>query len=377
MTDPHLQGGGQVTYVNRLSRALTQLGHRVVVGCKTGSVLVRHAQGNACPVADQFTFKGGLRPCVWWRDIGHMQRYIRQERPDIIHVNGSQDHWISGLGNRLLGYPTCILRTRHNTYTVKNSFPNRVLNRSWTDYQIVVCDIVRRGLAQQPVFDAERMESIHNGVDPEAYAPDPQARERIRHDFGYDDTHVVCGIAARLVPAKGHEFFFRAAAQLTKQHPNMRVLVLGQGDLESALRQMVVELGIQDKVRFGGFRNDIAQCTQAFDIGVLPSVDCDTSSFSLKEEMAAEKPVVASDYGGLTEIVDNELEGLIVPAGTVEPLAQALHRLIEAPELRVRMGKAGRTRVLRDFSIDVFARRTEAAYYRALELHQMRRGAGV
>ena len=68
----------------------------------------------------------------------------------------------------------------------------------------------------------------------------------------------------------------------------------------------------------------MARCTQAFDIGIQPSIDCDTSSFSMKEQMAAEKPVIASDYGGLVEIITDGAEGLVAPTGTVEPLDDLL-----------------------------------------------------
>lgn len=113
-------------------------------------------------------------------------------------------------------------------------------------------------------------------------------------------------------------------------------------------------------------------CLQAIDIGVQPSIDCDTSSFSLKELMAAEKPVVASDYGGLTEIVTDGEDGLVVPAGTAEPLAEALRSLLRDRELRHKLGEAGRRRVLRDFTVQVFARRTLDAYHQALEVHRER-----
>lgn len=372
MTDPHLRGGGQVTYVTRLAGELTRLGHRVVIGCKTDSVLAALASEAGCAAHNRFIFKGGLRPRAWLHDLREAQCYIREQKPDILHVSGSQDHWVLALANRLLGRSTCLVRTRHNTYPVKDNWPNRLLNRAWTDYQIVVCDSVRRTLAEQPTFDGPRMCSIHNGVNPDQYRPDLEARQAARAEFGYSEGHVVCGIAARLVPAKGHEFLFKAAALLREAHPEIRLLLLGQGDLEPELRTLAKQLGIEDILTFAGFRTDMARCTQAFDIGVLPSIDCDTSSFSLKEEMAAEKPVVASDHGGLPEIVSDGQEGFVVPAGTVQPLAEALARLLDNPALRVTMGKAGRERALRDFSLRVFAERTAQAYYRALEIHRER-----
>ncbi len=371
MTDPHLRGGGQVRYVGNLARELTAMGHDVTIGCKPGSVLVDRAREAGCGVADRFAFRSGLRP-EWRRDILEARRCLLYDMPDIVHVSGSQDHWLFGGVNRLLGYATCLVRTRHNTYAVKSGLPNRILNRRWTDVQIVVCQTVCDDLARHPAFDAQRLFPIHNGVDAKLFKPDADARQKIREEFGYGENHVVCGIVARLVPAKGHDFLFQAVAQLKDRRPELRVLVLGQGDREAELQRLCADLDIAPLVRFAGFRDDMAACVQAIDIGAQPSVDCDTSSFSLKEQMAAEKPVVASDYGGLTEIVDDGVEGIVVPAGTVEPLADALERLLGDPELRAHMGVAGRRRVLRDFTVHAFASRTVEAYRRALEIHRER-----
>jgi len=363
LLDPHLRGGGQVRYVTNLARALTQRGHRVAIGCRPGSVLEASALEARCESLPAFAFRGGLRPRAWWRDIQAMRRYLREERPDVLHVSGSQDHWTAALANVLEGRPAVVVRTRHNTYVVANNFPNRLLNLRWTDFQIVVCDVVRRDLAATPVFDPARLCSIHNGVDAEEYAPDPEARRAVRAELGYGGEHFVLGVAARLVKDKGHEFLLRAVAEMVGEYPQLRVLLLGQGVLEESLRSLCRSLGIADKVQFAGFRDDVARCTQAFDAGVLTSIGCDTSSFSLKEEMAEEKPIIASDYGGLTEIVSDGAEGYIVPAGQVAPVAEALLRLLTlAPEARAAMGRAGRARVLREFTIQIFAARTEAVY---------------
>ena len=370
MTDPHLSGGGQIRYVINLASELTALGHQVTIGCKPNSLLARRTRENGREAHDRFIFRGGLRPRTWIHDLVEAKRYLRECHPDIIHVSGSQDHWICALANRSMGSPICLVRTRHNTYPVSGNLPNRLLNRTWTTYQIVVCEIVRRDLARNRAFDPARMCSIHNGVDAEAFKPDPEARAAARAEFGYTDDHLVCGIAARLTPAKGHQFLLKAITQLQPSHPHLRVLALGQGDLEEPLKQMARELGIVEKVHFAGFRDDMARCTQAFDLGIQPSIDCDTSSFSLKEQMAAAKPVIASDYGGLPEILTEGIEGRLVPAGAIEPLRDALRDLADQPNLRAEMGAAGRARVLRDFTVQVFAQQTVEAYRRALEIHR-------
>ncbi len=374
ITDPHLRGGGQVRYLSTLADGLVRLNCRVVIGCRPESVLVNHAAEAGAEAYNRFAFPGGLRLRRWRRDIATAMRYIRERRPDIVHVNGSEDHWTMALANTLLARPVPLLRTRHNTYVVNNNWPNRLLNRRLTDYQIVVCEAVRQSLARHPAFDAKRLCSIHNGVDPTVYEADPERRRQAREEFSCKDTDVVCGIVARLVPAKGHEYLFRAAALLKDSCPSLRILVFGQGELEKQLRLLASELGVAPMVRFLGFRNDVAYCIQAFDIGVQPSIDCDTSSFSMKEQMAAGIPLIASDYGGLGEIIADGVEGFLVPAGTVEPLADALRKLTDDAVLRMRLGEAGKLRVQAEFSSEVFVARTLETYRKVIAVHQGQKG---
>ncbi|MBN2307451.1 MAG: glycosyltransferase [Candidatus Hydrogenedentes bacterium] len=373
ITDPHLKGGGQVRYIANLARELTRLGHSIIVGCKPGSVLVDCGRQAGAPVHDRFRYRGGLRPRAWLHDLRAARAFIAREAPDILHANGSQDHWISALANRTLGAPVCMVRTRHNTYPVHDAWPNRLLNRHWTDYQIVVCETVRARLAQQRAFDAARMRSLHNGVDPAQFHPDPEARARARAAFGYTAEHVVLGMAARLVIAKGHRFLFEAAPTLRLEFPNLRILLLGQGVLENSLKQSVRDAGLDSIVTFAGFRDDMPVCIQAFDIGVQPSIDCEASSFSLMEQMATEKPIVTSDHGGSKEIVRDGLDGFVVPAGTVDPLADALRALIAEPGRRIAMGRSARERILSAFTLEQFAARTVDAYREALDICQHRR----
>lgn len=360
-------------YVTELAGELTRLGHVVYLGCKPESVLVDGARQAACRGSVHFAYRGGLRPRAWTGDMRRLARVVREISPDILHANGSQDHWISGLGNRLLGNPVCMVRTRHNTYAVGNSLPNRMLNLSWTDYQIAVCDAVLQLRIAKPTFDADRMCVIHNGVDPARYCADAERRAWARREFGYDDTHVVVGMAARLAEAKGHRFLFEAAALLKPRFPELRLLILGQGVLDQPLRDLARRLEIDSITHFGGFRTDIGSCIQAFDIGAQPSIDCEASSFSVMEQMATGIPIVASDHGGTKEIVRNGQDGCIVPQETVEPLAGALASLLGDPGQRRAMGQSARQRIESEFTLTLLAKRTLDAYDEALRVHAKRR----
>lgn len=374
ITDPHLKGGGQVRYVTKLARELGRLGHHVTIGCKRGSILEQGAVEAGCDAHASFHYKGGLRPRVWVEDIRTLQAFVREQAPDIFHANGSQDHWINGLANRLHSRKTCVVRTRHNTDPVKEHRLNRWLNRDWTDWQIAVCDAVREIRIQQPVFDSDRMETIHNGVDVKDFSADAEARQRVRTEFGYTSDHVVVGIAARLNIAKGHSYLFEAVQTLRDAHPELRVLILGQGELETELRADVQDRGLDDIAHFAGFRSDIGDCIQAFDVGALPSIATEASSFSLMEQMATSIPMIVSDHGGSKEICRDGKEGFVVPQGQAGPIATALKKLLSDESLRKQYGANARDRVATEFTLALLAQRTIEAYGRALDIHQQRQG---
>ncbi len=370
--DPHTEGGGQVTYCLSLVQALATEGHRPILCVRAGSRLEKRGRQMGVDVRPVFQFPRGLRLGGWLADARAFDALLRSEQPDVVHTNNSQDHWLAGLVRGVLRRSFCHVRTRHNTNAVRDSRFNRWVNQSLTDYQIVVCEQVRRTLAQQPVFDAQRLTTIHNGVDTQRFRPDAGARAHMRAHWGYAEDHVVLGIVARLVPAKGHEFLFEAVAQLRDRYPALRVLVLGTGPRELYLRRLAERLAITGITHFAGFHEEMAACVQAIDIGVQPSVDVETSSISAKEIMAAGKPVVASDYGGLPEVVRDRQDGFVVPARTVAPLASAIATLLDDAARRAAMGETARQQVCAVFSLDAFAQATVAAYQHARTLHAQR-----
>lgn len=365
LADAHTAGGGQVRYILNLTGGLLARGHAVHVACRGGSLLAQEAADLGASVHAVFQFRRGLRPAALVQDLAHAAGLLRREGIQVAHVNGSQDHWLFAIAARRERVP--LVRSRHNTNRVRASWPNRWLNRRWTGPQICVCAYTQQLLSgANAVVPPERLHVIHNGVDPALYAPDKRRRAAIRDELGYAQDEVVFGTAARLSRDKGHRFILEALASIREQVPQARALFLGAGPLREALEQQTADLGLGAAVRFAGFQNDMARWVHAFDVGVQPSVDVDTSSFSVKEQMACGIPVIVSDYGGLPEIVAPGAEGFVCPAGEARPLAEAMRQLALDVALRRGMGEEGRARVLREFTLDAFTGSTLAVYQQAL-----------
>lgn len=171
------------------------------------------------------------------------------------------------------------------------------------------------------------------------------------------------GSVARLDVGKGHEELLEAFAQLTSRFPHAKLLCVGDGPLRRHLETRIQRLGLTDRVRLLGQRDDVPRVTQVFDIAVLAS-HYEGMGRVLLEAQAAGKPVVATRAGGMPEIVKDGHTGYLVPVGDARALAQALERLMADDALRARMGQAAVEWVGSRFSQQRMCERIQALYER-------------
>ncbi|MEQ8766936.1 MAG: glycosyltransferase family 4 protein [Planctomycetota bacterium] len=370
LTDFHRVGGGQVEYVLSLADQLREAGHEPAVAARADSRLAAECRERRHRVYDAFYFSRGLRPLELWSDLRRASRLLRSGAVDLVHVNGSQDHWVFALARRRNRSKIPLIRTRHNTYRIRDNFTNRLLNRSLTTRTITVCEWVKTHRLIGPGFDGRPIDVIHNGVDLEHFVevePDPT----VRGEFSLPEDAVLIGVVARLVKEKGHRYLVEALGELVeKGRDRLHVLLIGEGTEGAAILEQAEALGVSDRLTFTGFRSDVRRLVSACDLGVLPSIGCDTSSIALKEMMAMRKPVVTTDHGGLPEIVDDGVNGFVVPAADGSALAAAIDRFLQDPGLARRLGVAAREKVEREFTRQLAFERTLESYRQALDAEQ-------
>jgi glycosyltransferase involved in cell wall biosynthesis len=208
---------------------------------------------------------------------------------------------------------------------------------------------------------------ILNGIDFDRVKPSgPEAATRIREDLGAPDAHLVL-VPARLHPEKGHGHLFRALPAL-RQTMKRRVLVLlaGVGSFEAAYRKELRALGCDDMVRFLGFRRDIADLMCAADLVVVPSV-AEAFGLVLAEALYLGRPVVATRAGGIPEIIDDGVDGVLVEPGDSAALAKAIANALDDPDRARVMAGRGRDKVAARFSFEGMTRAYEAVYQSLLE----------
>lgn len=264
---------------------------------------------------------------------------IGRARPDILHAHNPTMLQYGGLGRLVSGARLVV--------TDHGGRPHRTPRAAeWrrVDAAVAVSEVTaRRSLAA----DHLPIRVIHNGVEPAA----PGARAASRAALGLPDDAFVAVCVARLVAVKAHDVLLQAAARARGDAPVL--LLVGDGPERDELQRLAARLGLA-RVRFLGARADVGDILAAADVAVLASRD-EGLPLALLEAMAHGLPIVATTVGGVSELVREGLEGLLVPADDADALAAALGRVGGDAPLRQRLGDAAHHRVREDFSLDAAA----------------------
>ena len=184
----------------------------------------------------------------------------------------------------------------------------------------------------------DKLHIIHCGVEPERYAP------------GARPERPTLLFVGRLAAVKGVPVLFDALTSVVQKHPNVLLRLVGDGPERPALERRAEQMGLQDHVEFCGYKSqsEVAEALSGTDIFVLPSF-AEGVPVVLMEAMASQVPVVTSMVAGVPELVEDGVSGLLLPPGAVAPMVAALNTLLDDPDLRADMGRAGQAKVARDF----------------------------
>ncbi len=309
------------------------------------------------------------------RGITALFRLIREQRIDLIHshlyfpnIYGGLAGWlrsipvVSSLHN-LVYEPEILIDNKHFSVLKQRGF----LMADWLSVRlcrpvlIAVSDAIRKsGIANLGVREKDIV-TIHNGIDPEFFSNGGQSAGHLKRHLGIGDSDPVLLSVARMIALKGHRYLLQALPVIRKFFPMTQLVLVGGGPLEDQLKQLATQLGVRNGVHFVSSQGDVREFILACDVFVAPSLS-EGFGLSLVEAMALGRPCVASDTGGIPEIVEDEGSGILVPARDSERLATAVSRLLRDPELRVRMGRRGREIVETRFNIRDAVRRLEQLY---------------
>ena len=279
-------------------------------------------------------------------------RLIRQERPRIVHTHTSKAGFLGRWAAWLCRIPI-IVHTPHGHVFWGYFGPCRtrffIALERWTaritTKLVMLTEREKADHMRFRIAPEEKFSVIHSGVDLSRFRPDPARKAEIRSALEIPSESIVVATVGRLTAVKGQETLIRATAKCLRQGEKLYLLILGEGELRSNLEALSAELGIAEAVRFLGWRPDVASVINACDIFCLPSLN-EGMGKAIVEAMAMGKPVIASDVGGIPDLVIPEENGILVPPGDSNALAKAILNLRDHPEMSVKMGEQGREKAL-------------------------------
>jgi L-malate glycosyltransferase len=342
------RGGERQTLL--LAVAVQQVGVTSIVAAPRGSALYAEAEAAGLRVLP-LTVHG-----EW--DIAAataIRRAVRRMAVDIVHAHTSHAHGVSALA-LLGGGRTALMVTRRVDYPMRCNPLNRLkydrCDRFVAVSEKIVQNLVAGGIPQR------RIARIYDGIDRAKF--DRPALVGLKATLALPEATCGIGTVAALTREKGLDILLQAAHQVLQRHPHVCFVVVGGGTQADPLRDLTRALDIEERVVFTGERPDAEHLIPLFDIFVLPSRREGLGS-SLLDAMAAGVPIVAARTGGVPELVEDDVSGLLFPPGDADALASHIGTLVEDESMRARLAAGGRERVGR-FDISSIAEQTWQVY---------------
>jgi len=336
---------------------LRAIGHRAaLVAHPDGELRRRAAEGlELIPIAPRTE----MDLSAAWK----FSRLLKRLDPDIIHAHDPHGVAMSalalslGAGSARGGPVPPLVASRRVDFHLKGNSFSRWKYRQ-VDCFIAASEAIRHMLVADGVA-AERTVTVHEGIDVDHVLAAPPVN--VHEAFFLPHGAPVVGNVAALVPHKGQRYLIDAAHLVVQQLPDARFVILGEGELREHLEKQVHEHHLEKHVWLPGFRTDVLGCISGFDLFVMSSVT-EGLGTSLLDAMAASRPIVATRAGGIPEIVEDGVTGLLVPPRDHVALAAAIVRMLKDEEGRRRMGATGFARVKERFTVDRMVDMTADVY---------------
>jgi glycosyltransferase involved in cell wall biosynthesis len=335
---------------------LREIGHRTaLVAHPNGELRKRAAEGlELIPIAARTE----VDLTAAWR----LARVLKRLNPDILHAHDAHATAMASLalslGGPTMKAPPLVVSRRVDFHLRGNSF-SRWKHRQ-VDCFIAASDAIRQMLVSDGVA-AERAVTVHEGIDVEHVLAAPPVN--VHEALFLPHRAPLVGNVAALVPHKGQRHLIEAAHLVVQEIPDARFVIFGEGELREPLERQVKDHHLDKHVLLPGFRTDVLGCMKGFDLFAMSSVT-EGLGTSLLDAMACSRAVVATRAGGIPEIVQDGVTGVLVEPRDHKAMAREIVRLLRNEPLRTEMGDAGRMRVGERFTVERMVAGTADVYER-------------
>jgi len=291
-------------------------------------------------------------------NILSLAKVLSKEKIDFIWVNFNKDLRLGGIAARLAGAVKVIWGM--GVLLPGTNLVHRLTGKYLPDKIVVPSQNLKNQLKKFTWINQEKIEVVLNGIDLSCFDFDlNKEREKLFQKYDLDPRVALIGVPARLVVAKGHRYLIQAIPEIIQSFPQVKFLFAGDGSEKESLKSLCTQLNLDNYVTFAGYVRDIFETMAGFDLLVLPSI-IEPFGLVLAEGMALKKPIVATSVGGIPEVVQDQVTGLLVPPKDPYSLAQAIITVLKDKNFALSFGEAGRKRVEALFDIKKMVEKIEA-----------------
>jgi len=321
------------------------------------------------PMADLLVAKGfPVRVLKLWAYylphhlIGLVKR-LQKAAPQIVHAHGDFAGIFGRIAALLAGVPHILMhgqnRPGEDQY-LRHVWQNKVLT-ALADGIIACSEDTMRYYLDDEGLPSHKLVVIHNCVDTTVFRPLPKS-QTARTELGVAEDDLVVGAVARMTEVKGHRYLVEAAPAILRQVPRVKFVLVGDGPERPGLEALAAKLGVGRHFIFTGLRRDVPDLLSLMDVFVLPTAVREGLPLSIAEAMACRLPVVATDVGGVREVVRDGVTGFVAPPRHSDALAQAILDLLIHPAKRAEFAAAGHAFCHAEYSAALAAQRLDTLY---------------
>lgn len=363
----------EAAYAYSLTKGLIKKGHEVTILDLPDSPVIRKARMEGIPVFETDALNRHTSPWRVWAGLRRLIEFIDREGIEVINSHRSEGYPLLVLAGRMSRARPALIRTRGDARAVWRGFHNKVFYTRYADGIVASGAVVRKSLAERLSLPLNDIDVIYASVDTERFRPLERFND-VRAELKLAADSPLIAILGRIDEVKGHRYFIEAAAMVLKNCPSARFLIIAQDIAAPAntLRKQVRDSGLEGKLFFTGFREDLLDVMASCDIGVVSSIGSETNCRVVLEWMAMGKPVVATTVGVIHEVLRDNETGLLVAPGDPSAIAEAVGKLLADRGMLLSLGKAGRDLAVTVYNEQAFVESTLEAYNRAIG-HQGRK----
>lgn len=353
--------GGLEIYVLKTCKELQLRGHEVRILCSPNSNIVKYSPDfdiESIPILKK----------SFVSSIFSLKKFLKLLQPDVIHTHLSHDLWriVPALKSAGVNSKLILSKCLESGVSKKDIFHRYIYNK--LDRLVVVSNFIKENVLQTCPVNKTKIELIHDAVNTDIFSSEKYSKAEAKKHFNIPEDKIAVGLVGRMSPGKGHEDYIRAIRIIKNNHSEENLLFLcagnaswGEENYARSLHKLAHELNIHKDILFIPHQADIAIVYSALDILVFPS-HSESFGLTLIEAMAMKLPVIASNYGGVLDIVIHNESGYLFERKNPDALANSIFTLAGNAELRKSLGENGRRRVEKYFSMTEYITKFEKIY---------------